>query len=185
MSNLFWPIILLLLAIALTILEAFIPSAGILSAAAALAFIGAIVTAFMYGGLKAGALFLITTGVLLPLLIWLLIKLWPKTPIGRKILIQPPREDEILSRQYSVQKQLIGRHGIAITAMLPAGAIRIEGRTIDAISEGMTIEKNTPIEVIAVRGNHLVVRPLAASTEESSGPSIDAVIPDPFDDSLS
>jgi membrane-bound ClpP family serine protease len=84
-----------------------------------------------------------------------------------------------------VQKQLIGRHGIAVTAMLPAGAIRIEGRTIDAISEGMTIEKNTPIEVIAVRGNHLVVRPLAASTGESSASSIDAVIPDPFDDSLS
>ena len=185
MSNLFWPIILLLLAIALTVLEAFIPSAGILSVAAALAFIGAIVTAFMYGGLKAGTFFLITTGILLPLLIWLLIRLWPKTPIGRRILIQPPREDEILSPRYAAKKQLIGRHGIALTAMLPAGAIRIEGRTIDAISEGMTIEKNTPIEVIAVRGNHLVVRPLAASTDKPPAASMDAVIPDPFDDSLS
>ena len=189
MSNLFWPSILLLLALSLTVMEAFIPSGGVLAVAAALAFIASITTAFMYGGLQTGTLFMAGTGVLLPLLVWLLIKWWPKTPFGRRILIQPPRADELLPPQHASLKQLVGRHGTALTAMLPAGAIRIEGRTIDAISEGMSIEKNSPIEVIAVRGNHLVVRPLTASTEPPanppSSPSADTVLPDPFDDSLS
>ena len=119
----------------------------------------------MYGGLQTGTAFMAGTGVLLPLLVWLLIKCWPKTPFGRRILIQPTATDELLPPSMPRSEQLVGRHGTALTAMLPAGAIRIEGRTIDAISEGMSIDKNTPIEVVAVRGNHLVVRPLGPAAD--------------------
>ncbi len=184
MNQLLWPTVLLLLALTLIVLEVFVPSAGVLSAAAALAMVASIVTAFMYGGMQVGTLFMAASGILLPLLIWLMLQIWPKTPLGRRILIKPPTPDEIESPQQALRKQLVGRHGIAVTAMLPAGAIRIEGRTFDAISDGISIEKNTPIEVIAVRGRHLVVRPFRISTDEQSPNSTDAEIPDPFDDSL-
>ncbi len=189
MGNLFWPSVLLLLALVLTVMEAFIPSGGVLAVAATAAFIASITTAFMYGGLQTGTAFMAGIGVLVPVLVWLLFKIWPKTPIGRRILIELPRADELLPPQHALLKQLVGRHGTALTTMLPAGAIRIDGRTLDAISEGMSIEKNTPIEVVAVRGNHLVVRPLAGPTETltdgPSSPSAETIIPDPFADPLS
>lgn len=189
MGNLFWPGLLLLLALVLTVMEAFIPSGGVLAVAATAAFIASIATAFVYGGLQTGTAFMAGTGLLVPVLVWLVFKIWPKTPIGRRILMEPPRGDDLLPPQHASLKQLIGRRGIALTTMLPAGAIRIDGRTLDAISEGMSVEKNTPIEVVAVRGIHLVVRPRSDSTpspdDEPSSPSADTIVPDPFADPLS
>ena len=56
---------------------------------------------------------------------------------------------------------LVGKTGTATSVMLPSGACEIEGRTLGAMSEGMAIEAGTPIRVIKVRGNTVIVRPLA------------------------
>lgn len=196
-----WPFILVLAAVAFLILEVFIPSGGILATLSALAFVASIVAAFFYGGLQQGTYFLAGVSILIPALIYLSIKLWPKTPIGRKILNLPAGGEQTLPERLSERQQWLGRRGIAVTPMLPSGAIRIEGRTIDAISDGVSIEKGTEIEVHAIRGNYLVVRPArgplengpkssaaeAVSDPKSPSPQspLDEVIPDPFDDSLS
>jgi hypothetical protein len=44
--------------------------------------------------------------------------------------------------------------------MLPSGAISIEGRVVNALSEGLAIEAGTKVRVIEVRGNRVVVRPV-------------------------
>ena len=80
------------------------------------------------------------------------------TAYGRRVLIEPPPEEELIPEEVQSLKQFIGQQGMAITPMLPSGAIRLSSQTIDAISEGMSIDKGTPIEVVAARGNHLVVQ---------------------------
>jgi membrane-bound serine protease (ClpP class) len=187
------PYWILLLAIVLFILEIFIPSGGVLGVLAAIAFLAAIGAAFAVGGLELGTSFMVGTAVVIPLLLVLLIKIWPKTPFGKRILIQIPDSDDVLPALHQERLRLIGKRGVAISPLLPAGAIRIEGRTYDAISDGMSIEKGTAIEVVAIRNNAIVVRPGsmteepsrgAPSTTEHRGP-LDVVIPDPFDDSSS
>ena len=72
--------------------------------------------------------------------------------------------------------------------MLPAGAIRLGRQTIDAISDGRSIEKGALVEVVAAKGNHLVVRPYVPSSTTPNDPSdqsMEAIVPDPFDDSVS
>jgi membrane-bound ClpP family serine protease len=188
MSELFWPSILLLAAILLLILEAFIPSGGLLSVLAGIGFAASIGAAFVTGGIQLGTAFMAGTTVALFVLLWMFIKWWPRSPLGRRILIRPPDEQEILPQKRTQLQQLVGQQGIAVTAMLPSGAIRVDGRTIDAVSEGMSIEKGAPVEVVAVRGNHLVVRPATAKPpagDRSPAPAGDTIIPDPFDDSIS
>ncbi len=185
MENLTWPLILLLAAVVLLVLELFIPSGGLLSVLSGLAFVAAVISAFVYGGLAVGTMFLASMGVLVPLLLFLAIKYWPRTPIGKKILIEPPTDDEILPQNIVDRQQWLGQRGIAVTPMLPSGAIRIVGRTMDAISDGVPIEKGAAVEVHAIRGNHLVVHPSTAAPSSSASDSLDEVVPDPFDDSLS
>ena len=81
-----------------------------------------------------------------------------------------PRRDHL--------KGLVGQVGHAKSKMLPSGMITIEGRTIDAMSEGMPIEPGEAVRVIEVRGTRVVVRPLS---EESPSPTADDIMRRPID----
>ena len=43
--------------------------------------------------------------------------------------------------------------------MLPSGAVIIDGRTYDAVTEGIPLEEGQAIIVVDVRTNRIVVRP--------------------------
>lgn len=189
MPEIFWPVFLVLVGLAIVVLELMIPSGGILSALAGIAILASIVVAFIQGGVVLGTIFMAFTAVLVPAILLLFIRLWPKTPMGRRVLINPPPAEELVPDEVQSLRQWIGERGVAVSPMLPSGAIRIGRRTMDAISEGMSIDNGTPIEVVAARGNHLVVRPAADDlhgTEDSAEEKpLNTIVPDPFDDSLS
>ena len=156
---LFWSILLLLLGLGLIALELFVPSGGVLGILAALAIIGSIAVAFS-GGWVTGVSMLVATMVILPIVLAAAVHYWPRTPIGRLIVLATPqRGDEVLADtpQYRQLKDLIGKRGVAKTKMLPSGAIVIEGRVYDAFSEGMAIDPGQPVRVTAVRTNRIVV----------------------------
>ena len=90
-------------------------------------------------------------------------------------MLKAPTSDDVLphgSRE-DFLKGLIGQRGIAKTMMLPAGAITIENRTIDAVSEGMVIEVGQPIQVIEVKGNRVVVRLIEDDRADSRPSDVD------------
>jgi hypothetical protein len=75
--------------------------------------------------------------------------------------------------------------------MLPSGSVIIDGKTYDAVSEGVAIEAGQPIMVVSVSTQRLVVRPdttimaqLAGSSPATSAPEstkpLVPDIPDPF-----
>lgn len=156
------PILLLLGGFGCLLLDFFLPTGGVLSCIAAIAIVTAIILGFM-NGTTFGLVLLVTTALVLPVLFALAIKFWPHTPLGKLILIQRPKGDDVLPEPIREHRldQLVGRHGLAKCKMLPGGAISLEGGTYDAVSEGMPIENGQPIEVVAVRNNRLVVRPIA------------------------
>jgi membrane-bound ClpP family serine protease len=189
----FWPFLLLLLSLLLLISETLIPSAGILGILSALLLVGAIVAGFINLGAAGGTLFLLGCVGLAPVVFSLLVHYWPMTPIGKRILIKPPTEDEVLPPHIQTLKELMGRVGVSISPMLPSGAIRLDGKVLDAVSEGMPIDPGTPVEVIAVDGTHLVVRAVNSRPAVSPKPAtsdvltqpVDSIVSDPFDDPLS
>ena len=52
---------------------------------------------------------------------------------------------------------LIGATGAVFSALRPAGAILVDGKRLDAVSAGTFIEKDTPVRIIEVHGNRVVV----------------------------
>ena len=183
MPPLLWPIVILLLGLALIVLEMFIPSGGVLGFLALSASVVAVGLAFYNGGLYAGTGFLAVTGLVVPLFIVLAVRWWPHTPIGRRMLNKPMDEDDVLPNDEETQRlrQLAGRRGVARSLMLPAGSIRVDGRTYDAVSDGVTIESGQTIEIILVEGNHIVVRPLDESPPAEPNPEGDDLLSQSLD----
>lgn len=154
---LLWSILLLLVGLGLIALELFLPSGGVLGIMAGLAVIGSLVFAFT-GGWVTGLIMLLATMVILPLVTVAAVHYWPRTPLGRLVVLETPADDELLPDDPAYRLQdLIGKRGIAKTKMLPSGAIVIEGRVYDALSEGMAIDPGQAVRVTAVRTNRLMV----------------------------
>ena len=54
--------------------------------------------------------------------------------------------------------ELIGRAGLTITPLRPAGTITIDDERIDVVSEGGYIDNGQSVKVIKVEGSRIVVR---------------------------
>ena len=54
--------------------------------------------------------------------------------------------------------ELIGKHGMSITPLRPAGTVVIEQERIDVVTEGSYVDTGKTVEVIKVEGSRIVVR---------------------------
>jgi membrane-bound ClpP family serine protease len=165
-----WSVLLLLAGIAIVGIEMFVPSGGALAIMAALCFIASIVVAFMHST-QLGFMMLGATTICVPIVVALSVHWWPHTPIGKRILIpRPEHPDDVLPDNEGTRrlKSLVGHHGRTTSVMMPGGTISIDHRSYDAMSLGMPIDANMPIEVVEVRMNRLVVRPAKESTTASN-----------------
>ena len=174
MQPIVWSILLIVAGLIVIAIELFVPSAGLLGILAGSLIIGGIVAAFMQN-LIVGSIVLGVTTLSLPVLFAIAIKVWPSTPIGRRILRGAMREEDVLTPEdlHQSLRDLVGHRGIAKTMMLPSGIVWIEDKNYDAVSDGFAIEKGTPVEVIAIRTKRVVVRPLSAE-ELNESPPIDS-----------
>ena len=183
-----WAILLLTAGLGLAILEIFFPSAGILGFLSAIAIVTAIVLGFRDGPLTGMAI--LTVAVIgLPIALVGALKVWPKTAMGRRVLLMSPKNEDVLpvDPQRERLKSFVGQTAYTKCKMMPGGAIIVDGRTVDAVSQGMSIEAGQPVRVIEVTAHRVVVRPLsdkevsATATDPMRRP-IDTVVPDPFEE---
>src|SRR6187399_888833 len=95
MSPLYWAILLLVFGLGLVALEMFVPSGGVLGFISLAAVVTSIIMAFRYSE-YTGVGFMAAAILGLPLFVALLFKWWPNTPLGRRILLSVPNEDDVL-----------------------------------------------------------------------------------------
>jgi membrane-bound serine protease (ClpP class) len=104
-------------------------------------------------------------------------------------MLGSPRSEDVLPDDPKRRglKELQGRIGRAKSKMLPSGIVVVDGRKVDAVSEGMPIEAGQKVRVLYARGNSVVVRSVPEDTPERpegdplSRP-VDTVVPDPFEE---
>ena len=167
MDVIYWSIIFMGLGLLIVMLELFIPSAGILTVLAGACFIASIVAGF-FSSLTAGLVMLLLIVILLPLLLMAMIKVWPKTPIGRRILIEPSGSPDAVVPEWEPGiHELVGQLGTARTKMLPSGIVLINGKKYDALSDGLPIDEGQPIRVVAVKNNRIIVVPHEGDLDDS------------------
>ena len=182
-------VLLLLLGLVFLVLEFFIPSGGGLAVLCALSLLGAIIVGFMAGP-WTGATILLVEAAVVPAMLAAAVKWWPETWVGRMILIPRPKSpDEVLpeTENYRGLGELVGRRGSARGMMLPSGIVVIEGKSYDAVSEGVPIEAGQTVVVVGVSTQRLVVRPdntiraeLVEPARAATGDPLAEQIADPF-----
>jgi membrane-bound serine protease (ClpP class) len=54
----------------------------------------------------------------------------------------------------------LGKTGVALSLLRPAGVVDIDGVHLDVVSEAQYIPEGTKVKVVSVHGNRIVVRPV-------------------------
>ena len=86
------------------------------------------------------------------------IKYFPKTAMGKKMILAATQTG--VGAQSKQPSDWIGREGMAQTPLRPAGAALIDGQRLDVVAESGMIERGSPIKIVAVHENRLVVKKL-------------------------
>ncbi|MEX0715689.1 MAG: NfeD family protein [Planctomycetaceae bacterium] len=91
----------------------------------------------------------------------------PHMPVFNRMVLQPPGSDAYadgpklrpeLTGEGSFRQSLVGKTGTAVSPLRPAGKAQIGENYVDVVSDGPFIPQGTPVAVVAVRGNLVVVR---------------------------
>ncbi|MEZ6046303.1 MAG: NfeD family protein [Planctomycetaceae bacterium] len=159
-------ILLLLVGLAILIAEILIPSGGIIGVVAVLCLAGSFWAAWIAWWENNQIVFWVYIGSLIlfvPTTIAGAFYILPKTPIGKKLFLDPPREEEVIPFLTESQKlqQLVGQVGRSLTMHNSGGMVRLGSKRYHSESEGVLIEPDTPILVIGVKGNSLLVREIS------------------------
>ena len=175
MDPFYWSILLIGLGLLVVFLELFVPSAGILGVVAGSCLLAGLICGFIDGP-RTGLIELLAILLILPVLFAAMIKIWPHTPLGKRILMGPMSEDDVVPKgdYYEEIQSLIDQLGVVRTPMLPSGIVMINGKKYDAVSDGLPLESGQTIKVIKIRGNRIVVAAYDSDSETMGGSGRDS-----------
>lgn len=147
------PVALVAIGLVAVALEIFVPSFGIIGIVGFGCLVAAVVLAYVHLGSTVGTVFLAVVLVCTPALIFLGLKVFPRTFIGRWLI---HRED--LGAPAARHADLLGAGGRTLTDLRPSGTALVEGRRISVVTGGEFIGRNEAVTVTAVEGSRIVVR---------------------------
>jgi membrane-bound serine protease (ClpP class) len=105
-------------------------------------------------------------------LLYVSVRLFPRTRLGRGLVLRDPAEDgeEVTTATQAAQnapegatqeerhQHLLGKQGVARTPLRPSGVALFDEERVDVVTEGERIEPSARVKVVAVKGNRVVVR---------------------------
>ena len=155
----------ILAAYSLLLLECFLPSGGILAVASVLCLLAAVALGFSTN-LTTGLMVVLVIVIGTPILIRLLVTLWPKTRIGKQIL----NRSVVASKNISdgEREELTGVRGVAVPDLRPNGIALIRGQQRDVITEGEFVASGRPILVTRYEMGRLHVQERIENPAEST-----------------
>jgi membrane-bound ClpP family serine protease len=106
---------------------------------------------------------LIGVFVALPILGKMLLTYWPRTRMGRRMMLTAPTEEDttLASLQANQElEELRGRFGRAVSPLRPSGLVDFEGRRVQSITEGRMVEPGQWVRCVAIQANKVIVRPV-------------------------
>ena len=152
----FYHIAIFLGGILCIILEIIMPTVGLLAGLGIAAMLYSVVLAL--GG-DINAVYAMTIALALSVFFFaLIVKRLPTSRLWKKVVLSDKSTKERGYVSAAAQDSLVGKVGIVLTDLRPAGSAIIEGQPTDVISEGAFITKGEYVTVISVNGSRVVVR---------------------------
>ena len=159
-------IICLIIALVMFVIELFTPGIGVAGATGLLSLIAVIVMQLGWGHPQV-ALYIIAIALLLIILglVWV-IRSMQRGRLSKSFLVLNERSSGTsVPDVASAKEDLVGKTGIAISTLRPAGIAEIDGKRIDVTTDGTFIQKGEAIKVVKAEGIHIIV--CAAAGDEA------------------
>ena len=124
---------------------------------------------WLHGELSAGEWWMavlasvIFLGIFFIFMMWLLSRMAsrPGSRVGKGFVLEGRSDSqEGFVAADSGKRSLIGKTGITISMLRPAGKVDIQDERIDAVSDGEFIPKDAKVQVVKFEGNRVVVKPV-------------------------
>ncbi|WP_309272708.1 nodulation protein NfeD [Paenibacillus sp.] len=149
--------LLFIVGLILMILEMFIPSFGILGVLGAISLVAGVVRAAYdtsHALLSLGIAFAAAVVVIVVVAI-----IFKERGIWNRFILSESLTKEQGYVPTESKEVLLGREGVSVTPLRPAGTALIDNERIDVVTDGEFIPKDTPVVVIHVEGARVVVKP--------------------------
>ena len=188
MDPIYLSLICLVLALGLAAVDLLVPSGGFLLVLACASALGAILFGFRAGTTTGMVMLTLTIGAI-PILLTIALRIWPHTPLGRRIILKPPfKKSEQSSakspptpetnnsrRNKSADKismdELVGSVHVVAGPLLPTGQLKVGHRYFNATAENGFIDADTVVEVVSIRERNLIVRPTDRQLSSLASPA--------------
>lgn len=152
-------IILVLVGLCFLSAEFFVPTGGILIVCGVVLFAIAIAI-IMYAGTRTEAVVsVLALCIGLPALGAAMFQTWKRFALTRGL--DPDAAGGSITTavpELASLDKLVGRFGKTVTTMRPSGAVELDGRRVDALTEGVMLEANVRVRCVGVRAGHVIVR---------------------------
>ncbi|MDC7225729.1 MAG: NfeD family protein [Spirochaetales bacterium] len=150
-------ITLLLTGIAAILLEFFVPAFGLIGIIGGASVVASIIKAFKFST-AAGAVFLTASLIIVPALMLIFFRIFPKTFIGRKLILHRRMDSREGFESTAVDyTELAGKDGTAHTDLRPSGTIIVNNLKYSAVTGGEYIEKGKKVEILKTEGSRIIV----------------------------
>ena len=143
---------------ALIIAEVFVPSGGLISVCAFACLIGGLMI-FFHHSTTAGWVGLIIAIMMIPAVLIIAYKMFPKTGFGKSVTLTPPeRQAGDAIPDTDELRGLLGAVGVVLTPLRPVGICDFSGQRVECVAESGYVDKGQKVKVIHVEGTQLTVR---------------------------
>jgi membrane-bound serine protease (ClpP class) len=179
-------ILLLVVSLVLLVAEVFIPSGGMILISALVCLVASV-----WFGWRAWSdypaawwTYIASVIIVIPSVAGAVLYWFPKTSMGKRILLEAPTPEEVSSYDDEVARlrKLIGERGETLTLLNPGGLVLVAGERHHCESEGLMIEPREPVQVVRLSGNRLVVRPASKLDKPPDAGRDVPPVEDPTDD---
>lgn len=153
----------------LLVVEMFTPGFGVAGVTGLILLAAAIVQQYVYGDARVATYVLAIVLLIIVLALLWFIRSFQRGKLSRSFLVLRDRIDASSTPDVAAaRKNYVGKTGVAITPLRPAGIADIEGQRVDVMSAGAFIEKDARVTVVNAEGMHILVRPaLPGDAEET------------------
>ena len=149
---------LLVVGFLLLVAEVFVPG-GIVGAIGGVVLMVGVVLSFLELGTGRGTFILAATAFAVFVLLYLGLRILPHTRLGRKVFLSETLKGKAIGPAAEKERaRLVGREGVALTDLRPAGRGLINGRRWDVVSDGGYIARDARFRVVKVEGMRIVVQ---------------------------
>lgn len=149
-------LILFVSGVLLILIELFVPGFGFWGVSGISCIL---VSLFLTLGSDAAALSLLAISLVVAIIAFLvIIKFLPSSQLWAKMILKDSEtKQDGFSSSYDYS-DYVGKEGIVLTLLRPAGLVDIDGVQLDVVSEGQYIEPGTKVKVVSANGSRILVK---------------------------